>query len=91
MKLWFQDEPRDILELFLNFDQVDAHSSKKHFRLLPSTHWKLTQQLCDALCALAEQCTEIIGDQIRLTRVDIGGFESQTDASTPHRSASHTE
>ncbi len=81
VKTWFQSEPRDILELFLNFDQVDAHSSKKKFHLLPSTHWKITQQLCGALCSLAEQCTDIVSEQIRLTRIDLAGVETQSVSS----------
>jgi len=75
VKTWFQTEPRDILELFLNFDQVDAQSNKKKFHLLPSTHWKITQQLCGAFCTLAEQCTDIISEQIRLTRKDLSEVE----------------
>ena len=81
VKEWFQAEPRDILELFLNFDQVDAHSSNKKFHLLPSTHWKITQQLCGSICALAEQCTDIVSEQIRFTRIDLAGMESPSTGS----------
>jgi hypothetical protein len=88
IKIWFLPEPRDILELYLNFDQVDANTSKKNFRLLPSTHWKITQQLCGALCTLAEQCTEIVSEQIKLTRTDLAGVESQSSSSTQRH---HTE
>lgn len=82
IKTWFQAEPRDILELFMNFDHVDAQTSQKKFHLLPSTHWKITQQLCGAICALAEQCTDIVSEQIRLTRIDLAGVESQSVSST---------
>ncbi len=78
IKTWFQSEPRDVLELFMNFDQVDAQSKKKKFHLLPSSHWKITQQLCGALCMLAEQCTDIISEQIRLTRIDLSGVENSS-------------
>ena len=92
VKAWFATEPRDILELYLNFDQVDAHASKKHFRLLPSTHWKITQQLCGALCTLAEQCTDIVSEQIRLTRIDLACVESSSSGGMPHNAATnHTE
>uniref|UniRef100_A0A7S3VDI2 Uncharacterized protein n=1 Tax=Chaetoceros debilis TaxID=122233 RepID=A0A7S3VDI2_9STRA len=101
MKTWFQSEPRDIIELFMNFDQVDAHSFPNNqsttgrtrgrgrgiggrgggnFSLLPSTHWKITQQLCGAICTLAEQCTDIVSDQIRLTRIDLAEVDSASMA-----------
>lgn len=89
MKSWFISEPRDILELFMNFDQVDAQSSKTHFSLLPSTHWKITQQMCGALCTLAEQCTDIVSDQIRLTRIDLAEVDSQSAGVNP--ALHHTE
>lgn len=89
MKSWFISEPRDILELYMNFDQVDAQSSKAHFSLLPSTHWKITQQMCGALCTLAEQCTDIVSDQIRLTRIDLAEVDSQSAGVNP--TLQHTE
>jgi hypothetical protein len=89
MKTWFLSEPRDILELFMNFDQVDAQASKTHFSLLPSTHWKITQQLGGAISTLAEQCTDIVSDQIRLTRIDLAGVDSQSAGA--HQSLHHTE
>lgn len=89
MKTWFLSEPRDILELFMNFDQVDAQASKTQFSLLPSTHWKITQQMCGALCTLAEQCTDIVSDQIRLTRIDLSGVDSQSAGA--NQSLHHTE
>jgi len=70
IKVWFSCEPRNILELFLNFDYVDVTSSQNHFRLLPSTHWKITQKLFGAICILAEKCAEIISDSIKMTRID---------------------
>lgn len=88
MKTWFSAEPRDILELFMNFDQVDAQN-KTNFNLLPSTHWKITQQMVGAVCTLAEQCTDIVSDQIRLTRIDLGEVESQSVGT--HPSLQHTE
>ena len=89
MKTWFLSEPRDILELFMNFDQVDAQASKTHFSLLPSTHWKITQQLGGAISTLAEQCTDIVSDQIRLTRIDLAEVDSQSAGA--HQSLHHTE
>ena len=75
VKTWFSSEPKDIVELFLNFDKVDANSSQSHLRLLPSTHWKITQQLCDTICTLTEQCTFILSKQIRSTRIDLVGVD----------------
>lgn len=34
-------------------------------QLLPGTQWKIFQRLCDGLSNIAEQCGEVIGDQIR--------------------------
>jgi hypothetical protein len=78
VKLWFSQEPRHILELFLNFDELDYTSVHNNFRVLPSTNWCLTEQLCSSICTLSEQCTEIVSEQIRVTRVDLACMESST-------------
>ena len=84
VKTWFSSEPKDIVELFLNFDKVDANSSQSHLRLLPSTHWKITQQLCDTICTLTEQCTFILSKQIRSTRIDLVGVEIGASETSVH-------
>lgn len=89
LKTWFLSEPRDVLELYMNFDQVDAQTRMTNFSLLPSSHWKITQQMCGALCILAEQCTDIVSDQIRLTRIDLAEVDSQSAGANP--SLHHTE
>jgi hypothetical protein len=89
LKTWFLSEPRDVLELYMNFDQVDAQTRMTNFSLLPSSHWKITQQMCGALCILAEQCTDIVSDQIRLTRIDLAEVDSQSAGTNP--SLHHTE
>ena len=60
VELWVEN-PIDLLELFLNYDMGDASSA---------THWKACQHICGALCKLAEQCGEIIADQINSSRVN---------------------
>eukprot|EP00557_Chaetoceros_sp_GSL56_P011172 CAMPEP_0176485444 /NCGR_PEP_ID=MMETSP0200_2-20121128/5040_1 /TAXON_ID=947934 /ORGANISM="Chaetoceros sp., Strain GSL56" /LENGTH=2385 /DNA_ID=CAMNT_0017882083 /DNA_START=272 /DNA_END=7429 /DNA_ORIENTATION=+ len=89
LKTWFLSEPRDVLELYMNFDQVDAQTRKTNFSLLPSSHWKITQQMCGALCILTEQCTDIVSDQIRLTRIDLAEVDSQSAGANP--SLHHTD
>ena len=74
IKMWFSPEPKAILELFLNFDQVDSSGNEHNFRMMPSTHWKLTEQICGVLCHLVEQCNEIIIEQIRVTKTNVRGL-----------------
>ena len=74
IKIWFSPEPKAILELFLNFDQVDSSGNEHNFRMMPSTHWKLTEQICGVLCHLVEQCNEIIIEQIRVTKTNVKGL-----------------
>jgi len=48
---WF-DMPHNVVELFLNYD-IDNTSDVKQ--------WKICEQICSALCTLAEQCGAVIG------------------------------
>lgn len=85
---WFSSDPTDTLELFLNFDIGDAYVGQSHVRMLPSAYWKICQQLCGALCTLAEQCGEIIGEQIRATRFSSGVVGGGYGAAGNHHSSS---
>ena len=55
---WVQN-PIDLLELFINYDMGQSSSI---------THWKACDHICSALCKLAEQCGEIIAQQINSSR-----------------------
>ena len=50
---WF-DMPHNLCELFLNYD-MDSRAGVKV--------WRVCEQLCEALCTVAEQCAEVIKGQ----------------------------
>jgi len=68
LKRCFAANENNFLELFINYDiENNSNGNMGRARLLPGTQWKITQQLCGALCTLAEQCGDMISDQIRVS------------------------
>lgn len=66
LKKWFGDEPRGLLELFLNFDTESGTQQVGGTKeLLSGIQWKISQQICASLCSLSEKCGEFIAEQIR--------------------------
>ena len=68
IKRWFSADPKAAAELYLNFDTDITSQSAGPMPLLPGTQWKVFQRICAALCNLAEQCGDLIGEQIRLSQ-----------------------
>jgi hypothetical protein len=60
VKSWCEN-PKDVIELFLNFD-TDLCSEITG--PMQGTHWKIFQRLCTGLSNIAEQCGDLIGEQI---------------------------
>ena len=69
---WFSSDPKDLLELFLNFDIVDV-TGKGNLPMLPGSYWKITLRLCEALCGFTERCGEISAEQIQATKLSGSG------------------
>jgi len=65
IKNWFSNDPKDVIELYLNYDTDIASELTGSIQLIPGTRWQLFQRLCAGLSNIAEQCGELIGDQIR--------------------------
>jgi hypothetical protein len=65
IKNWFSDDPKDVIELYLNYDTDISSQISGPIQLLPGTQFKLFQRLCSGLSNIAEQCGELIGEQIR--------------------------
>eukprot|EP00978_Attheya_sp_CCMP212_P029268 scaffold103454_cov58-Attheya_sp.AAC.1 len=76
IKKWFGSNPKDTLELFMNYD-MEHNTSGFNGGTFPGAQWKLSQQLCGTLCTFAEKCGEIISEQIRITSIN-GGTSSHT-------------
>jgi hypothetical protein len=68
---WFSNDPKDVIELYLNYDTDMSCEITGPIQLLPGTQWKIFQRLCAGLSSVAEQCGELIGDQIRQTQTMI--------------------
>ena len=66
IKRWFSSDPKSTIEMYLNFDtDLSCSQETGPSQLLPGTQWKVFQRICANLCYLAEQCGDLIGDQIR--------------------------
>jgi len=64
IKNWFSSDPKDVIELFLNYDTDMCSEITGPIQLMPGTRWKIFQRICAGLSNIAEQCGEIIGKQI---------------------------
>jgi hypothetical protein len=80
VKRWFSSDPKDILELFLNFDIADV-SGRSNVPMLPGSYWKITQRLCESLCTLAEEAGDIVTETIRVTQISGAGDGGRTASS----------
>lgn len=82
---WFDKEPLDFVEFFLNFDTDIAQHIEGANHLMPGTQWRICEQLCSALCAITEQSTEFIAEQIRESNNTNSGPLTPTAASSTSR------
>lgn len=62
---WFSENPKSVIEMFLNFDTDLCSEITGPIQLLPGTKWKIFQRMCVGLSNIAEQCGELIGEQIK--------------------------
>lgn len=69
IKRWFSGPPTDLVELYLNFDTNIEGQINGPIQIMPGTQWKVCQQLCALLSSIAEQCGEILGEQVRFSHV----------------------
>ena len=65
---WFSSD-MDAVEFFLNFDTNLWSHEGVIGQMLPGTQWRLCQQLCGAICTIAEQSGELLSQQIRASRM----------------------
>ncbi|CAB9523975.1 inhibited guanine nucleotide-exchange protein [Seminavis robusta] len=65
IKRWFTVDPKATIEMYLNYDTDITSQVAGPMPLLPGTQWKVFQRICAGLCNLAEQCGDLIGEQIR--------------------------
>ena len=85
VKNWFSGDPKDVIEVYLNYDTDIASQITGPIQLLPGTQLKIFQRLCGGLSNIAEQCGEIIGNQILENQSKI---LSTTDKVAEHLSTS---
>ena len=66
IKKWFACDARNLLELFLNFDN-DSGTEKvgSTSELLSGIEWKISEQICASLCSVSEKCGDFIAEQIK--------------------------
>lgn len=65
IKNWFTTDPKDVIELFLNYDTDLSSDVTGPVQLLQGSRWRIFQRLCAGLSDIAEKCGELIGDHIR--------------------------
>ena len=79
IKTWFSNDPKDVIELYLNYDTDISTQISGPIQLLPGTQWKIFQRLSASLSDIAEKCGELIGQQIRENQTKI---HSSSDKNT---------
>lgn len=62
VKNWFSNDPKDVIEMFLNYD-TNVAAIQGHVQLMAGGQCKLLQQLCEGLSNIAEKCGDIISKQ----------------------------
>lgn len=68
IRRWFESH-MDAVEFFLNFDTNMWSHEGVMGQMLPGTRWRLCQQLCGAICTIAEQSGELLSQQIKASRM----------------------
>ena len=64
IKNWLGSDPKDVIEMYLNYDTNITEEVTGQFHFLPGTRWQIFQRLCAGLSCIAETCGELIGNQI---------------------------
>lgn len=64
IKNWLSSDPKDVIEMYLNYDTDITEEVTGQFHFLPGTRWQIFQRLCAGLSSIAERCGEMIGNQI---------------------------
>ena len=64
IKNWLSSDPKDVIEMYLNYDTDITEEVTGQFHFLPGTRWQIFQRLCAGLSTIAETCGEMIGNQI---------------------------
>jgi hypothetical protein len=64
IKNWLAGDPKDVIEMYLNYDTDITEEVTGQFHFLPGTRWQIFQRLCGSLSCIAETCGELIGNQI---------------------------
>ena len=64
IKNWLSSDPKDVIEMYLNYDTDITEHFTGQFHFLPGTRWQIFQRLCGGLSSIAETCGELIGTQI---------------------------
>ena len=64
IKNWLSSDPKDVIEMYLNYDTDITEEVTGQFHFLPGTRWQIFQRLCAGLSSIAETCGEMIGNQI---------------------------
>jgi hypothetical protein len=80
VKNWFSNDPKDVIELFLNFDTDIASQITGPVQLLPGAQWKIFQRLCASLSDIADMCGDQIGNQIRDSQTKIHSSNDKTQS-----------
>jgi hypothetical protein len=83
LKNVFVLEPKQALELYLNYDTDFISAESGTVQLLQGSQWKLFQKLSSTLSVTAEQCGEVIGRQIEEHRTSIDSRGEFPGANAP--------
>ncbi|GKY94527.1 hypothetical protein MPSEU_000418400 [Mayamaea pseudoterrestris] len=71
IRCWFNDDPKDVVEMFLNYDTDMCEELQGRGQIMHGTTWRVFQRLCGCLSTMAEQCGDIIGVHIKENQTKI--------------------
>ena len=71
IKSWFSRDPKDVIEMYLNYDTDMCMQVQRPIQMMHGTQRKVFQKLCGGLSTIAEQCGEIIGEHIKENQSNI--------------------
>jgi Guanine nucleotide exchange factor in Golgi transport N-terminal/Sec7 domain len=74
IKNWLSNDPKNVIELFLNYDTDITEKVTGQLHFLQGTRWQLFQRISAGLSGIAEQCGELIGNQILQNQAIILSF-----------------
>jgi Guanine nucleotide exchange factor in Golgi transport N-terminal/Sec7 domain len=91
IKNWLSSDPKDVIEMYLNYDTDITEETTGQLHFLPGTSWQIFQRMCAGLSGIAERCGELIGNQILQNQSIILSLADKYNVAKSHLLSSRDE